>query len=99
MRPAAIPDLKHCVPEFARLNALTDRKTGVLQVIVASKSNKEIARDLDICTRTVEMHRAAAMAKLGVNSLPALRRILVQSAIAPGEPFSNPVSGARSASR
>ncbi|MBO8799562.1 DNA-binding response regulator, partial [Staphylococcus aureus] len=36
---------------------------------------KTIAYDLDISTRTVEVHRANLMAKLGVNSFPDALRI------------------------
>jgi two-component system, LuxR family, response regulator FixJ len=79
MQPAAPPDLQQKIPQVAHQNALTGRQTDVLQAIVAGKSNKEIARDLSLSTRTVEMHRAGAMAKLGVKSLPELLMLLIHS--------------------
>ncbi len=75
----AVPtqNLEDCVPYVANRYRLTGRQTDILQALVAGKSNKQIAGQLSISTRTVEMHRAAVMAKLGVHSLPELLRVLV----------------------
>ena len=48
-----------------RLGQLSRREREVLDCLVAGKANKLIARDLDISPRTVEIHRANMMAKLG----------------------------------
>ncbi|MBU6165547.1 MAG: response regulator [Alphaproteobacteria bacterium] len=53
----------------AQLNALTPRERDVLAGLVEGQSNKVIAYDLGISPRTVEIHRANLMSKLGVNSL------------------------------
>lgn len=53
----------------ARLNALTPRERDVLGGLVEGQSNKVIAYDLGISPRTVEIHRANLMSKLGVHSL------------------------------
>ena len=53
----------------ARLNVLTPRERDVLNGLVEGQSNKVIAYDLGISPRTVEIHRANLMSKLGVNSL------------------------------
>jgi two-component system response regulator FixJ len=53
----------------AQLNALTPRERDVLNGLVEGQSNKVIAYDLGISPRTVEIHRANLMSKLGVNSL------------------------------
>lgn len=53
----------------AHLNALTPRERDVLNGLVDGQSNKVIAYDLGISPRTVEIHRANLMSKLGVNSL------------------------------
>lgn len=53
----------------AQLNGLTPRERDVLAGLVEGQSNKVIAYDLGISPRTVEIHRANLMSKLGVNSL------------------------------
>jgi len=63
----------------ARLAALTQRESEVLDGLVAGQSSKQIARDLGASPRTIEVHRTRVMAKLGVDSLPELVRV-VQSA-------------------
>jgi len=47
---------------------LTDRETEVLRLIAWGYSNKEIAARLDLSVKTVEVHKANAMKKLGMNS-------------------------------
>jgi DNA-binding NarL/FixJ family response regulator len=51
--------------------ALTDRHKEVLRLIVDGKSNKEIARDLDISPFTVRIHVSAVMRALGVDTRSA----------------------------
>jgi FixJ family two-component response regulator len=46
------------------LAALSSREREVLDLLAEGRSNKEIARVLDISPRTVEIHRANMMAKL-----------------------------------
>lgn len=58
-----------------RLKALTPREHDVLQGLVRGHPNKTIAYDLGISARTVEIHRANLMAKLGVHSLSEALRI------------------------
>jgi two-component system, LuxR family, response regulator FixJ len=81
--PPSPPTLDDSIPVLARQHHLTDRQTHVLQGLVAGRANKQIAADLEISTRTVEMHRAAVMAKLGVHSLPALLRVLLMASVRP----------------
>jgi two-component system response regulator FixJ len=59
----------------ARLNALTPREIDVLNGLVDGHSNKVVAYDLGISPRTVEIHRANLMIKLGVASLSDALRI------------------------
>ena len=61
------------------LDALTRRETEVLVQVLEGAANKSIARTLGISHRTVEIHRARAMLKLGATSTPELiRRALRQ---------------------
>lgn len=57
-----------------RLAKLTFREQQVLDGVVAGKSNKVIAKDLDISIKTIEVHRANLMAKMDANSLSDLIR-------------------------
>jgi two-component system response regulator FixJ len=58
-----------------RLQALTPRERDVLQGLADGLPNKSIAYDLGISPRTVEIHRANLMQKLGVRSLSEALRI------------------------
>jgi two-component system response regulator FixJ len=58
-----------------RLQALTSRERDVLEGLVRGHPNKTIAYDLDISPRTVEIHRANLMSKLGVTSLSEALRV------------------------
>lgn len=53
----------------ARLNVLTPRELDVLRGLANGLPNKTIAYDLGISPRTVEIHRANLMEKLGARSL------------------------------
>jgi FixJ family two-component response regulator len=51
-----------------RLERLTPREREIMEYVVQGKLNKVIAAELGISTRTVEIHRARIMEKLGVRS-------------------------------
>ena len=55
-----------------RLDLLTQREREVLELIIAGKLNKQIADSLGISIKTVEVHRARVMEKMGANSLAEL---------------------------
>ena len=57
------------------LAKLSPRERQVLDLVVASKPNKIIADILGISIKTVELHRANMMSKLGVRSLPELMKV------------------------
>jgi DNA-binding NarL/FixJ family response regulator len=46
---------------------LTDRETEVLRLVAQGHSNKEIAGNLNLSTKTIEVHKANAMRKLGLS--------------------------------
>lgn len=50
-----------------QMSRLSRREGEVLKLLSAGSSNKEIARHLDISPRTVEIHRANMMNKLGAH--------------------------------
>ena len=58
-----------------KLQALTPRERDVLEGLAHGLPNKTIAFDLGISPRTVEIHRANLMTKLGVRSLSEALRI------------------------
>lgn len=55
-----------------RLSRLTAREQEVFHALVAGLANKEIARNLGVSPRTVEVHRARVMEKMAANGLPDL---------------------------
>lgn len=59
----------------ARLEALTPREREVLDRLTRGESSKIIAAELDISPRTVDVHRAHIMDKLGVRSIAELVRV------------------------
>ncbi len=63
----------------ALLERLTQREREVLECIVQGLSNKAIAKALGLSAKTVEVHRASLMAKLGAHSVAALVRLALQS--------------------
>ncbi len=71
---AARQELEACAAIAARIAQLTPRERDVMSRVVAGKSNKLIATELKLATKTVEAHRARVMEKLQANSLAELIR-------------------------
>ncbi|WP_300179904.1 response regulator [uncultured Aliivibrio sp.] len=53
-------------------DSLTERETEILHLIVAGKRNQQIAAELFIAVRTVEVHRSSLMKKLNAESVADL---------------------------
>jgi DNA-binding NarL/FixJ family response regulator len=68
--PPAAPREAAAAPKSA-LATLTPRQRGVLALLVQGKSNKAIARDLDLGEGTVKVHMAALFRSLGVRTRTA----------------------------
>ena len=61
----------------AQLDSLTPREREVLDMVVAGKLNKSIAYELSISQRTVEVHRARLMKKMGARNMAELMRMML----------------------
>jgi FixJ family two-component response regulator len=62
--------------EYLRLlTTLTAREREVMELVVGGRHNREIAEMLGISARTVEVHKARMMAKLGAAGVPDLVRL------------------------
>ena len=55
-----------------RADSLTPREREVLELIVEGKANKVVAIDLGLSERTIEIHRANLMEKMGARSIAHL---------------------------
>lgn len=64
--------------EPAMATSLTSREQTVLLLLADGKSNKEVARDLDISVRTVETHRKNVKKKLGIDTTAGLTRYVIE---------------------
>jgi len=62
----------------SRFDSLSARQRQVMELTVAGLSNKEIALQLDISSKTVENHRAWVMERIGARNLADLVRMAMQ---------------------
>ncbi len=71
-----------------RLATLTPREREVFQHVVAGRLNKRIAASLGTVEKTIKVHRAHVMEKMGARSLAELARMAERLGITapPGEP-------------
>jgi FixJ family two-component response regulator len=58
-----------------RLETLTPREREVLEHVVSGQLNKQIAYDLGTVEKTIKVHRARVMDKMGAQSLAELVRL------------------------
>jgi FixJ family two-component response regulator len=65
--------------EFPGCDLLTPRECEVLDQIAQGASNKEAGRRLSISPRTIEVHRARIMEKLGARNAADLMRIVLNA--------------------
>ncbi len=75
----AVQSGSHRPVEVRGFSQLTPREREVLQLITNGQSNKEAGRELGISPRTIEVHRARVMEKLGARNTADLVRIVLTS--------------------
>jgi two-component system response regulator FixJ len=66
-----------------RIATLSPRECEVLNGLLAGRPNKVIAFDLGISVRTVEVHRARMMERLGTRQLAGAIRLAIMASLAP----------------
>jgi FixJ family two-component response regulator len=67
--------------EHDRFKTLTPRERDVFEKLITGASNKEVGRRLGISPRTIEIHRARILKKLGVKSVADLVRMAMRLGI------------------
>jgi len=65
----------------ARMARLSERERQVMDLVVAGKPNRDIALELDISPRTVEVFKARMMEKMQARTLPELVRLCLEADI------------------
>jgi FixJ family two-component response regulator len=60
-----------------RRDSLTPREREVLTLVTSGKANKVMAADLGLSQRTIEIHRARVMEKMGASSVAQLVRMMM----------------------
>lgn len=77
--------LRDCVQH--RLATLTPRERQVFSHVIAGRMNKQIAGDLGTVVKTIKVHRARVMHKMGARSLAHLVRLAAAAGIVPEVPL------------
>ena len=70
---------KRMIQARSRISNLSRREREVLEWLAEGSSNKLIARELDISPRTVEIHRANMMSKLGARHAAEAVRLKIEA--------------------
>lgn len=73
---AGLATHRHSQAIGERLSGLTEREREVMQRVIDGLANKQVADELEISVRTVEVHRARVFDKMGVKSAVELANLL-----------------------
>jgi DNA-binding NarL/FixJ family response regulator len=60
---------------------LTQRQVEILKLIALGRASKEIAFQLGLSSKTVDVHRARIMERLGLNDIASLTRYAVRKGL------------------
>lgn len=71
--------VRHSTGEGKPAERLTPRQREILQLMAEGKSTKEIARVLEISTKTVETHRTQLMERLDIHDVAGLVRYAIRT--------------------
>ena len=77
-----------------RFNSLTPREHEVLELVVSGRLNKQVGAELGTSEKTVKVHRARIMRKMGVQSLAQLVQLIIRLRSASGAMTGSPRPGA-----
>jgi DNA-binding NarL/FixJ family response regulator len=67
-------------------SVLTKREREILQLLTEGKNTKQIAKELHISTKTVEVHRLNIMGKLKIDNIAQLTKYAIQEGLTLPEP-------------
>ncbi|WP_448664924.1 LuxR C-terminal-related transcriptional regulator [Sphingomonas sp. CJ20] len=79
--PAATPSSMRRIRAAEKVRALSARQSQVLKLVAGGLLNKQIAAELDLAEKTVKMHRAILMERLGVHNIAELIRLAVEAGL------------------
>jgi two-component system response regulator NreC len=75
----AAPFLRQERDRSIRVSPITDRESQVLRLVSLGHSNKEVAAQLNLSVKTIELHKSNAMQKLGLQGRIELLRYAIHS--------------------
>jgi len=68
-------------PQATEYDGLTERQIEVLKLIAAGKGSKEIAYQLGLSSKTIDVHRSRIMERLRMNDIASLTRYAVRKGL------------------
>ncbi|MEG8027643.1 LuxR C-terminal-related transcriptional regulator [Sphingomonas aerolata] len=78
---AATPSSMRRIRAAEMVKALSPRQGQVLKLVANGLLNKQIAAELDLAEKTVKMHRAILMTRLGLHTTADLIRLAVEAGL------------------
>ena len=66
------------MPRRSRTDGLTDREVEILRRVTSGLTNRQLAEELGVSTRTIDAHLRSVYAKLGVKSRSAATRYAIE---------------------